>query len=236
MEIPDFTPTDIVTDELALLNRLVPLHEQRIIEIGCGAAYLSRKLLTAYPACTVTGLEVDEAQHAKNLAAPPVPGLTFIAAGAQAIPFDDAAFDLAIMLKSLHHVPLDGMDQGLAEARRVLKPGGHLYVSEPVFTGPMNEIVRLFNDEQAVRHAAYQAVQRAVAGGGWREVAEHHFLVPVRYADFEDFERRMTDVTYADRRFSPAMRERVRDRFEALKPPPGEPFIRPMRVNMLQKT
>ena len=73
MEIPDFTPTDIVTDELALLNRLVPLHEQRIIEIGCGAAYLSRKLLTAYPACTVTGLEVDEAQHAKNLAAPPVP-------------------------------------------------------------------------------------------------------------------------------------------------------------------
>ena len=59
MEIPDFTPTDIVTDELALLNRLVPLHEQRIIEIGCGAAFLSRKLLAAYPACTVTGLEVD---------------------------------------------------------------------------------------------------------------------------------------------------------------------------------
>ena len=236
MEIPDFAPTDIVTDELALLNRLVPLHEQRIIEIGCGAAYLSRKLLIAYPACTVTGLEVDEAQHAKNLAAPPVPGLSFVAAGAQAIPFDDAAFDLAIMLKSLHHVPLDGMDQGLAEARRVLKPGGHLYVSEPVFTGPMNEIVRLFNDEQAVRHAAYQAVQRAVAGGGWREVAEHHFNVPVRYADFEDFERRMTDVTYADRRFSPAMRERVRERFEALKPPPGELFIRPMRVNLLQKT
>ena len=100
----------------------------------------------------------------------------------------------------------------------------------------MNEIVRLFNDEQAVRHAAYQAVQRAVAGGGWRAVVEHHFLVPVRYADFEDFERRMTDVTYADRRFSPAMRERVRERFEALKPPPGEPFIRPMRVNLLQKT
>ena len=36
--------------------------------------------------------------------------------------------------------------------------------------------------------------------------------------------------------FSPAMRERVRERFEALKPPPGEPFIRPMRVNLLQKT
>lgn len=236
MEIPDFIPTDIVIDELALLNRLVPLGAQRIIELGCGAANLSRKLLAAYPACTVAGLEVDQAQHAKNLAAPPVPGLSFIAAGAQAIPFDDDSFDLAIMLKSLHHVPLDGMNPALAEARRVLKAGGHLYVSEPVFAGPMNEIVRLFNDEQAVRHAAYQAVQRAVAGGGWREVMEHHFHVPVRYADFADFERRMTDVTYADRRWSDDMRERVRDRFEALKPAPGEPFIRPMRVHLLQKT
>ena len=236
MEIPDFTPTDVVTDELALLNRLVPLQRQRIIELGCGAAYLSRKLLAAHPGCTVTGLEVDQAQHAKNLAAAPTPGLDFVAAGAQAIPFDDGRFDLALMLKSLHHVPLDALDQGLAETRRVLRTGGHLYVSEPVYDGALNEIVRLFNDEQAVRRAAYQAVQRALAGGGWREVAEHHFLVPVRYADFDDFERRMTGVTYAERRWSADMRARVRERFEALRPAPGEPFIRPMRVNLLQKT
>ena len=222
-------------DELIVLNRLVPLAAQDIIELGCGAARLARELLARYPATRVTGLEVDAIQHARNLAAP-AERLRFIAAGAQAIPLPDAQFDLALMLKSLHHVPQSIMDQALAEVHRVLRPGGHLYVSEPVFAGALNEITRLFNDEQAVRHAAYQAVQRAVAGGGWREVAEHHFNVPVRYADFEDFERRMTDVTYADRRFSPAMRERVRDRFEALKPPPGEPFIRPMRVNMLQKT
>lgn len=236
MEIPDFTPTDVVTDELALLNRLLPLQQQRIIELGCGAAYLSRKLLAAYPGCSVTGLEVDQAQHAKNLAAPPTPGLDFIAAGAQAIPFDNDSFDLALMLKSLHHVPLDALDEALAETRRVLKPGAHLYVSEPVYAGALNEIVRLFNDEQAVRRAAYQALQRAIAGGGWRPVLEHHFVMPVRYADFDDFERRMTGVTYADRRFSPDMRERVRERFDALQPPPGEAFTRPMRVNLLQKT
>lgn len=236
MEIASPPSTDVVAEELDLLDRLVPLRNQRILELGCGAAPLARKLLAAHPACTVTGLEVDETQHARNLTAAPTPGLTFIAAGAQAIPFDDASFDLALMLKSLHHVPLELIDQGLAEARRVLKPGGHLYVSEPAFDGPLNEIIRLFNDEQAVRHAAYQAVQRAVATGRWREVTEHHFLVPVRFADFDDFERRMTGVTYADRRWHGDMRERVRERFEALRPPPGEPFIRPMRVNLLQKT
>ena len=235
MEIPDTPATDLVTDELALLHRLVPLHAQRIVELGCGAAYLSRKLLAAYPACHVTGLEVDERQHASNLAQPHPPQLDFVAAGAQAIPFDDERFHLALMLKSLHHVPLQAMDRALAETRRVLRPGGHLYVSEPVFTGTLNEVVRLFNDEQAVRHAAYQALQRAVASGGWRQVTEVHFGVPVRYADFDDFERRMTDVTYAERRFDAAMRQRVRERFEALQPAPGEPFIRPMRVNLLQK-
>ena len=230
------TPScEIVIDELALLHCLAPLDEQRIVELGCGAAELSRRLLAAHPRCSVTALEVDERQHAANLAAPPLPALRFVAAGAQAIPAADASFDLALMLKSLHHVPLALMDQALAQTRRVLAPGGLLYVSEPVFDGPLNEITRLFNDEQQVRRAAYEALQRAVAQGGWREITEHHFTMPVRFADFDEFERRMTGVTYADRRWSPAMRAQVRARFEALRPPPGTPFVRPMRVNLLQK-
>ena len=171
MEIPDFTPTDIVTDELALLNRLVPLHEQRIIEIGCGAAYLSRKLLAAYPACTVTGLEVDEAQHAKNLAAPPVPGLSFVAAGAQAIPFDDAAFDLAIMLKSLHHVPLDGMDQGLAEARRVLKPGGQLLIAVQGAPEPLCKVGELLGLCDGDDHVSPAQLLKSMEDAGLEDVS-----------------------------------------------------------------
>ncbi len=235
MEIADPPATESVPDELALLNRLVPLDGLRIIELGCGAAHLSRKLVQRHPGCSVTGLEVDATQHALNLRSPAVPGLDFVAAGAEAIPFEDRRFDLGLMLKSLHHVPLDLIDQALAETNRVLRPGRHLYVSEPVFDGALNEIMRLFNDEQHVRREAYAALQRAVVGRGWRQVAEHHFKVPVQYADFDDFERRSTGVTYADRRWHGDMRERVRERFEALKPPPGEPFWRPMRVNLLQK-
>ena len=235
MEIPELAATELVSDELALLHRLVPLRAQHIIELGCGAAQLARRLLGRYPACSVTALEVDPQQHAKNLAEPPTPGLAFVPAGAQAIPFVDQSFGLALMLKSLHHVPLDLMDAALAEAHRVLRRGGHLYVSEPVFDGPLNEVMRLFADEQQVRRAAYQALQRALAGGGWREVTEHHFMAPVRFADFDDFERRMTGVTFAERRFDGPLREQVRARFEAVRPPAGDAFTRPMRVNLLQK-
>lgn len=42
------------------------------------------------------------------------------------------------------------MDQALAEVARVLRPGGYLYVSEPVYAGPLNEIVCLYNDEGVV--------------------------------------------------------------------------------------
>ena len=118
----------VVEDELDLLASLVPLGAQQIIELGCGKAALARALLARYPDSRITALEVDERQHAKNIASPQT-GLEFVAAGAQDIPCADTSFDLALMLKSLHHVPRPLMARALAEAARVLRPGGHLYVS-----------------------------------------------------------------------------------------------------------
>jgi len=151
---PDASPATLIDDEIGVLSDLVPLAGQRIIELGCGAAHLARTLLARHPDSRVTGLEVDERQHAKNLAAPQA-GLEFVAAGAQEIPFPDANFDLALMLKSLHHVPMPLLAQALGEVARVLRPGGHLYVSEPVYGGPFNDVIRVFNDEGVVRSAAH---------------------------------------------------------------------------------
>jgi SAM-dependent methyltransferase len=231
------TPADARTrvDELDLLSELVPLSGQRLIELGCGAAGLARRLVQRHPDSSVTGLEVDERQHAKNLAAPAKPGLRFVAAGAQAIPFPDACFDGALMLKSLHHVPAALMDAALAEVRRVLVPGGWLYASEPVYAGPLNEIVRLFNDEGEVRAAAQAALDRALAAGGWTQAAERRFEVPVHYADFADFERRMVDVSFAERRLDDALRKAVRARFEPHLGKDGARFTRPMHVRLLRR-
>jgi ubiquinone/menaquinone biosynthesis C-methylase UbiE len=155
----------LINDELAVLAELVPLDDAQVIELGCGDARLARTLLQCYPGCRVTGLEVDVRQHAKNLTKPQE-GLTFLAAGAQAIPLADASFDLALMLKSLHHVPVSAMALALGEVARVLRPGGFLYVSEPIYGGPMNEVIRLFNDEGVVRAAAQSALDAALLIGG----------------------------------------------------------------------
>jgi SAM-dependent methyltransferase len=228
--------TPLITDELELLDGLVDLAKHpRIIELGCGAAQLSRKLLERFAASEVTALEVDQRQHAENLAWPQ-DRLRFVQAGAQAIPFGDGDFDLAMMLKSLHHVPLDLLDAALAEVHRVLRPEGLLYVSEPVFAGALNEVMRLFHDEEAVRAAALAALHRAVASGAWELVAEQHFETPVHYRDFAEFEQRLIAVTFVDHRLDAETLRAVRERFEPHLTVDGASFVRPMRVNLLKRT
>jgi ubiquinone/menaquinone biosynthesis C-methylase UbiE len=234
-------PTDhLIRDELALLAALVPLDGAALIELGCGAADLARRLVAAHAGACVLGLEVDERQMAKNLAQPEGTwaGIRFVQAGAQAIPAPDASFDGALMLKSLHHVPAQWLDQALAEVQRVLKPGGWLYVSEPVFDGLANEVIKLFNDEGEVRRAAYQALMRALAQGGWTMVTERFFEMPTRYRDFADFAARMIDVTFAERRLDESIRTEVQARFERLGRRGDDGYLhftRPMRINLLRK-
>lgn len=224
----------LVHDELELLASLVPLDGARVIELGCGAAALARQLVQRHPQASVTALEVDERQHAKNQAAP-AEHIDFIAAGAQAIPCGDAAFDLALMLKSLHHVPRPLMAQALAEAARVLRPGGHLYVSEPVYAGPLNDIIRRFNEERLVREAAQAALDTALQTGPWEPVRDLHFQTPVHFEDFDSFERRMMRPTFADHAIDDAKLAEVRAAFMPHCGPDGAHFVRPMHVRLLRR-
>ncbi len=225
---------DLVRDELDVLDALVPLAHARIVEAGCGAARLARDLLARHAQAEVTCLEVDERQLAKNIAEPAA-RLHFAHAGAQAIPFGDASFDGALMLKSLHHVPRDQMDRALVELARVLVPGGWLYVSEPVYAGPLNELIRVFNDEGEVRAEAQRAIDRAIAGGSWTQAAERRFAMPVRFRDFADFEQRMMRPTFADHHIDEAKLERTRTLYAPHQGPDGAAFERPMHVRLLRR-
>lgn len=228
------TTPALVSDELDLLAEWVPLAGALIVELGCGAAALARALVQRHPDSHVTGLEVDQRQHAKNLAAP-APGLSFLAGGAQAIPLGDGGFDLALMLKSLHHVPVPLMAQALNEAARVLRPGGHLYVSEPVYAGPLNDIIKLFNEERAVRQAAQAALDAALQGPHWDEVADVHFQTPVHFPDFETFERQAMRPSFADHHIDDSKLEQVRQAFMPHLGPDGARFVRPMHARLLRK-
>lgn len=228
-------PNPLIDNELTLLAELLPLQGQRIIELGCGNAALARQLLARYRESELVGLEVDQRQHAKNLASP-TERLQFVAAGAQAIPFADASFDLALMLKSLHHVPLPLLASALSEVARVLRPGGHLYVSEPVYDGPLNALMRLFNDEGVVRAAAQAALDAALLTGCWTQQAERRFEMPVFFRDFDEFEQRMMQPTFVDHRVDAAQREQIRIAFAPHCQADGAHFTRPMWVRLLQRS
>jgi SAM-dependent methyltransferase len=224
----------LIQDELTLLEGLVPLQGASLIEAGCGAAPLARDLLRRYTDAQWLGIEVDERQLAKNLLEP-AERMRFERAGAQEIPCADASFDGALMLKSLHHVPVALMNRALGEIARVLRPGGWLYASEPVYAGPLNEIVRLYNDEGEVRAAAQAALDRAVASGAWQQAAERHFDMPARFASFEDFEQRSMRPTFADHHLTEEKVAQVRERFLPHLGPDGARFVRPMHVRLLRK-
>lgn len=235
INLPDPDQLPALRDELDLLGDLVPLAEQRIIELGCGNARLARSLLARHAGSQLVGLEVDAVQHAKNVANPQQ-RLVFMAGSAEAIPFPEASFDGAMMLKSLHHVPLDGMDQALAEVARVLKPGGWFYVSEPIYGGALNEIVRLYNDENTVRRAAQAALDRALAAGKlWEFAAERRFAQPAYFRDWTEFEQRMLYPSFADHFITPALAERVRAAFLPHMTADGAHFMRPMHVRVLRR-
>jgi demethylmenaquinone methyltransferase/2-methoxy-6-polyprenyl-1,4-benzoquinol methylase len=53
-------------------------------------------------------------------------GLETVEADAQRLPFDDESFDAVTMISMLHHV--EDRSRALAEARRILRPGGRLVV------------------------------------------------------------------------------------------------------------
>lgn len=229
-------PRPLIDDELDVLAELWTQPGGAVIELGCGAARMARGMLQRWPCLHYLGLEVDARQHALNLQSPQH-GMQFEAGGAQAIPAPDAAFDLALMLKSLHHVPMPDMDEALREVARVLRPGGHLYVSEPVYDGALNELVRLYNDEGVVRAAAQAALDRALAWPDtpWEQLAERRFDMPVHFTDFAQFERRMMRPTFADHGIDTPMLERVAAAFAPHQGPDGAHFVRPMHVRWLRR-
>lgn len=222
-----------VADEEAILNELLPLKHATVLELGCGKADKTR--VVARQAASVFALEVDRIQLANNQAAENPDNVRFEFGGAENIPAADSSFDIVLMFKSLHHVPIDLMDDAFSEIRRVLKPGGLAYISEPVYAGDFNDILRLFHDEKAVREAAFAAEVRAVSTQQLSLVSQTFFLQPMHFDDFSQFENRILKVTHTDHSLSPALHDAVRAKFDRHMTTGGVNFHMPIRVDLFRK-
>jgi len=225
-----------VSREIELAAELLPLKHARILELGCGRAEFTRALAARFPSSRITAMEVDAIQHAKNLASEAPGNVAFAEGSADAIPLPDASVDVVLMLKSLHHVPVERMDAALAEIARVLVPGGLAYFSEPIYAGEFNAIMSLFHDERIVREAAFAALVRAAASGRFALAAERFWRAKRRFAGFAEFDERLIRATHTEHRLSDATYAKVRERFLPHLAADGTAtFDQPMRVDVLRR-
>lgn len=222
-------------NELDVLQELLDPRGLAVLELGCGAAWTTRELVGRLGAGSVTATEVDRIQHAKNLALTDLPGVNFRFGGAESIADPDGSYDLVCMFKSLHHVPVQLMDQALAEIHRVLRPGGWLYVSEPVYWGEFNAVMCLIHDEREVRQAAFTALERAVASGDFALEHEVFYAAEGVYADWDSFAQRFIQVTHTQHDLDEARLAEVRRAFESHLTPEGARFSKPHRVDLLRR-
>jgi SAM-dependent methyltransferase len=93
---------------------LAALAPGSVLEVGGGASQFRRYRADAIVSDIIPSPYVD------------------VVADAQLLPFADSSFDNIVVLDVLHHIPLPC--RFLAEAQRVLRPGGHLVMMEPAIT------------------------------------------------------------------------------------------------------
>lgn len=100
------------------LAEIAAARPSSVLEVGCGTGEFAARVVSALPEAEVVA--VDQSERLVDVAASR--GVTTQQADVQELPFADDSFDAVAALWMLYHVP--DLRRGLAEIRRVLRPGG----------------------------------------------------------------------------------------------------------------
>lgn len=185
----------------------------------------------------MTGVEISEEQLAPALARDAGSGARYLVGRGERLPLADASVDVAVFMRTLHHVPPVDLGRALGEARRVLLEGGVVYVVEPLAEGDYYDLVSLVDDEREVREAAQHALDEAGAAGLER-VAGHEYEVRLYLADLAALRERVVSVDPARARIFDAREAALAEAFRTLGEEgeqPGERrFAQPMRADVFR--
>lgn len=127
----------------ALLGHLALAPSHRVLDVGGGTGRMAQFLRPAR-SVVVADLSLGMLRFARQK-----PGVTPVAALAEALPFPTGAFDRVVMVDALHH--LFDQRQAVAELWRVLRPGGRLVIEEPDLNSPWVKLIALWEKAMLMR-------------------------------------------------------------------------------------
>lgn len=163
----------------ALLRQAAPRAGDQVLDLGCGTATLTIALAKAYPMATVAGIDADTRALAiaRGKARDSALELDFRQASSTRMPLPDESFDRVVSSLFFHHLTSEEKSATLAEARRVLKPGGELHVAD--WGEPSNALMRalflgvqLLDGFETTRDSVAGALPRLLRAAGYEGVEE----------------------------------------------------------------
>ena len=122
--ISEATPQRYSMQMYHYLANKVPIEGKVLLEVGSGRGGGARYITQSLKPSSYTGMDI--AGNAVRLASKMhvVPNLRFIQGSAEAIPLPDSSVDIVLNVESCHGY--GSVPKFFSEAKRVLKPGGHL--------------------------------------------------------------------------------------------------------------
>jgi SAM-dependent methyltransferase len=139
-----------LVDDLADALRRVPGPVRDVLDVYCGARPYDDLLPSGAHS---VGMDIDDHYGVADVVT------------SEFLPFDDKAFDLVISISAFYYVP--DPEQGAAEIRRVLRPGGTVVITTPLiweydrsilehrYTGPeLEALFRGWDDVEIVENGS----------------------------------------------------------------------------------
>ena len=114
-----------ITDQTLGLMDFKPT--DRVLDLGCGTGWASRRLAFMVPEGEVVGIDVaDEMLRRAEQASSGIANVRYLWGSAEKIPAADNSFDKVLSVESFYYYADQG--KALDELRRVIAPGGRLFI------------------------------------------------------------------------------------------------------------
>lgn len=160
------------------------------LDLGSGAGRMTPSLASAFGG-PAHGVEPSDKMRAQAVAHTGHPAVRYAAGSAEHIPLPDASCDAALLFFVWHHVA--DREGAAQELRRVVKPGGKLFV-QTNFSDRMPDtwwfrVVPEWRKVDTAQFRSEEEVTRDFAGAGWTLVARDDVTWPRSANLAEDVEK-----------------------------------------------